>query len=158
MLPSNASSRKQIRQRLKSRIKPRGRPHLKQRRTTREANFGGRFALMIIDFFAMQLLLLFDCQNPFSLHLRQRLRTDTVKLRRAREWLGALHRSLAALSYGTPLRDLLLTIFQAKARNQAKNKAPCEAHEIYAKWGRKSNFCAKMIMLVRRSTWETSEA
>jgi hypothetical protein len=34
-------------------MNPRGRPHLKQRRTTREANFGVRFALMIIDFFAM---------------------------------------------------------------------------------------------------------
>ena len=53
MLPSSASSRKQMRQRLKSRIKPRGRPHLKQRRTVREENFGLRFAFTIIDFFAM---------------------------------------------------------------------------------------------------------
>src|SRR3989338_11433127 len=40
ILPSSASSRKQIRQRLKSRINPRGRPHLKQRRTVRVENFG----------------------------------------------------------------------------------------------------------------------
>lgn len=32
---------------------PRGRPHLKQRRTTRLLNFGVRFAFAIIDFFAM---------------------------------------------------------------------------------------------------------
>lgn len=54
MLPSRASSRKQMRQRLKSRIKPRGRPHLKQRRTVREENFGVRFAFTIIDFFAIK--------------------------------------------------------------------------------------------------------
>ena len=53
MLPSSASSRKQMRQRLKSRIKPRGRPHLKQRRTVRLENFGLRFAFAIIDFLAM---------------------------------------------------------------------------------------------------------
>ena len=54
ILPSRASSRKQMRQRLKSRIKPRGRPHLKQRRTTRDLNFGVRWAFTIIDVFAMQ--------------------------------------------------------------------------------------------------------
>ncbi len=54
MFPSSASSRKQMRQRLKSRIKPRGRPHLKQRRTTRDLNFGGRWAFTIIDVFAMR--------------------------------------------------------------------------------------------------------
>jgi len=42
-----------MRQRLKSRINPRGRPHLKQRRTVREENFGFRSAFTIIDFFAM---------------------------------------------------------------------------------------------------------
>src|SRR3989344_8489929 len=54
MLPSSASSRKQMRQRLKSRMKQRGRPHLKQRRTFRDENFGFRFAFTIIDFFAMR--------------------------------------------------------------------------------------------------------
>jgi hypothetical protein len=34
-------------------MKPRGRPHLKQRRTTRDLNFGVRFAFTIIDFLAM---------------------------------------------------------------------------------------------------------
>ncbi len=53
ILPSSASSRKQIRQRLKSRIKPRGRPHLKQRRTTRLLNFGLRCDFTMSDFFAM---------------------------------------------------------------------------------------------------------
>src|SRR3990167_5110366 len=53
ILPSSASSRKQMRQRLKSRMNPRGRPHLKQRRTVRLENFGFRLAFMIIDFLAM---------------------------------------------------------------------------------------------------------
>lgn len=42
-----------MRQRLKSRINPRGRPHLKQRRTTRLLNLGGRAAFTIIDFLAI---------------------------------------------------------------------------------------------------------
>ncbi len=54
ILPSSASSRKQMRQRLKSRMNPRGRPHLKQRRTVRLENLGFRLALIIIDFFAMK--------------------------------------------------------------------------------------------------------
>ena len=37
----------------KSRMKARLRPQRKQRRTTREANFGGRFDLAIVDFFAI---------------------------------------------------------------------------------------------------------
>ena len=37
----------------KSRITPCGRPQSTQRRTTRDLNFGGRFAFAIIDFFAM---------------------------------------------------------------------------------------------------------
>src|SRR3989344_8682011 len=53
ILPSKASSRKQMRHRLKSRIKPRGRPHLKQRRTIRDLNFGVRCAFTIIDFLAI---------------------------------------------------------------------------------------------------------
>ena len=35
-------------------MNPRGRPHLKQRRTVREENFGVRFAFAISDFFAMK--------------------------------------------------------------------------------------------------------
>jgi len=54
MFPSRASSRKQTRQRLKSRMKARGRPHLKQRRTVRDENFGFFWAFTIIDFFAIQ--------------------------------------------------------------------------------------------------------
>lgn len=57
IFPSNASSRKQMRQRLKSRIKPRGRPHLKQRRTVRDENFGFRAAFTTIDRFAIILYL-----------------------------------------------------------------------------------------------------
>ena len=53
IFPSRASSRKQIRQRLKSRKNPRGRPHLKQRRTTRLLNFGFLCAFTIIDVFAI---------------------------------------------------------------------------------------------------------
>jgi hypothetical protein len=37
-------------------MKPRGRPHLKQRRTTRLLNFGLRAAFTIIDFFAIKFL------------------------------------------------------------------------------------------------------
>ena len=37
----------------KSRIKARLRPQRKQRRTTREANFGGLFERAIVDFFAI---------------------------------------------------------------------------------------------------------
>ncbi len=44
-----------MRHRLKSRIKPRGRPHLKQRRTVLDENFGVRFAFAIIDFLAMNI-------------------------------------------------------------------------------------------------------
>lgn len=42
-----------MRHKLKSRRNPRGRPHLKQRRTTRDLNFGVRFAFTIIDVFAI---------------------------------------------------------------------------------------------------------
>ena len=35
-------------------MKPRGRPHLKQRRTVREENFGVRLAFAIIDFLAIK--------------------------------------------------------------------------------------------------------
>src|SRR3989338_2266629 len=85
IFPSRASSRKQMRQRLKSRIKPRGRPHLKQRRTVREENFGFRFALIIIDFFAMRL----------------RLEKESLKF---------LHPTFRMLCYGNLLCDSVLAI------------------------------------------------
>ncbi len=44
-----------MRQRLKSRMNPRGRPHLKQRRTTRLLNLGLRCAFTIIDVFAIDM-------------------------------------------------------------------------------------------------------
>lgn len=87
MLPSSASSRKQIRQRLKSRIKPRGRPHLKQRRTVRLENFGFRFAFTIIDFFAMNVVypvLVEGCQEGVAwkfLHPALRRRVMVASLR-----------------------------------------------------------------------------
>lgn len=108
MFPSSASSRKQMRQRLKSRIKPRGRPHLKQRRTTREANFGVRFALMIIDFFAMWLKSLKGVAGGVHLTFRS--------------WLSLP--CLPFVAFSEEGRDLVLTIFQAKARNQAKKQGP----------------------------------
>ena len=114
MLPSSASSRKQMRQRLKSRMKPRGRPHLKQRRTTRDLNFGGRLALMIIDFFAMC-----ECQKGVA---------------------GAPAPDLAAAVMDVPCVTLVLRYlgFLFSTRRSAKNKAPCEASEIYANWPQKS--------------------
>ena len=68
IFPSSASSRKQIRQRLKSRIKPRGRPHLKQRRTVRELNFGVRLAFAMSDFLAINMgkMLKERCGEPAS--------------------------------------------------------------------------------------------
>src|SRR3989338_6623731 len=68
ILPSSASSLKQIRQRLKSRINPRGRPHLKHRRTVRELNFGTRFAFAISDFFAIE-----KCQPRRTLKRRHQV-------------------------------------------------------------------------------------
>ena len=56
ILPSLASSRKQIRQRSKSRIYPRRRPQLKQRRTMRVLNFGSFWERTMVDVFAMRLL------------------------------------------------------------------------------------------------------
>src|SRR5262249_27640593 len=58
---------KQMRQRLKSRMKPRGRPHLKQRRTVREENFGLRFALTIMDFFAIGMVAPKECFEACTL-------------------------------------------------------------------------------------------
>lgn len=53
--PSLAASRKQARHIPKSRMKARLRPHLKQRRTTRDLNFGGLFERATVDFFAIWL-------------------------------------------------------------------------------------------------------
>jgi len=59
----------------KSRINARLRPQRKQRRTTRDLNFGGRFDLATVDFFAMLngLLLIFSLSGvmilPVSLAL-----------------------------------------------------------------------------------------
>src|SRR3989338_7233952 len=71
ILPSSASSRKQMRHRLKSRMKPRGRPHLKQRRTVRVENFGTRSALIIIDFLAMKVCQIGGCWKPLHPALAQ---------------------------------------------------------------------------------------
>jgi len=51
--PSLANSLKQIRHTPKSRIKPFLRPHLKQRRTIRDENFGFLFARATTDVFAI---------------------------------------------------------------------------------------------------------
>ena len=51
--PSFAASRKQARHIPKSRINERLRPQRKQRRTTREANFGVRALRAIVDFLAI---------------------------------------------------------------------------------------------------------
>jgi hypothetical protein len=59
MSPSFAASRKHARHIPKSRIKARLRPQRKQRRTTLDLNFGGRFERATVDFFAIDIL-------PFS--------------------------------------------------------------------------------------------
>lgn len=53
IMPSFASSRKQIRHKSKSRMYPRFLPHLKHLRTTRDLNFGGLFERATADFFAI---------------------------------------------------------------------------------------------------------
>lgn len=53
-MPSLASSRKHVRQRPKSLINPRFRPHLKQRFTKRDENFGFLLLLAIVDVFAIR--------------------------------------------------------------------------------------------------------
>ena len=53
ILPSLASSRKQIRQRPKSLINPRPRPHLKHRFVARVLNFGFFAARAFTDVFAI---------------------------------------------------------------------------------------------------------
>ncbi len=53
MRPSRAASLKQARHMPKSRINARLRPHLKQRLTTRDLNFGVRVERWTVDFFAM---------------------------------------------------------------------------------------------------------
>ena len=83
-------------------MKPRGRPHLKQRRTVRLENLGVRFALIIIDFFAMK-----DC---------------------SKEKLGTLHRALRR-QLEVSLRDSALAIFLVSSES-LKTKVPCEAHAL----------------------------
>ena len=120
ILPSSASSRKQMRQRLKSRMKPRGRPHLKQRRTVRDENFGVRFAFAIIDFLAIDLY--------------------------APKEVSSSCTPAYALGYRIPIRGLVsCSLPRAKSRGfpnlfsvLAKKQAPYEAQEIYARWGWKS--------------------
>lgn len=52
----------------KSRIKARLRPHLKQRRTTRDLNLGGRLERTTVDFFAiLDLVLRTSRSTPHSL-------------------------------------------------------------------------------------------
>jgi hypothetical protein len=53
IIPSLASSRKQMRQSSNFRMYPRGRPQRRQRLTFRVVNLGVRCALAIIDFFAI---------------------------------------------------------------------------------------------------------
>src|ERR1700733_12033517 len=55
MRPSLAASRKQARHIPKSRMKARLRPQRKQRRTTRDLNFGGRLLRATVDFLAIRL-------------------------------------------------------------------------------------------------------
>jgi len=86
-------------------MKPRGRPHLKQRRTVREENFGTRFAFIIIDFFAMK----------FS-------RVRRLKL---------LHPTFRMLGYESFAWLCSCDIGPGPIR--PKNKAPYEAKEIYAR-------------------------
>src|SRR3989338_10114209 len=56
--PSLAASRKHARHIPKSRIKARLRPQRKQRRTTRDLNFGGLLERATVDFLAIVLLVL----------------------------------------------------------------------------------------------------
>lgn len=53
--PSLAASRKQVRHMSKSRMYDRLRPQRKQRRTTRDANFGVRVDLTMVEVFAISL-------------------------------------------------------------------------------------------------------
>lgn len=53
IIPSFASSRKHVRHRPKSRMNPRLRPHLKQRFTILEENFGVFLLRAIVDVFAI---------------------------------------------------------------------------------------------------------
>jgi len=55
IIPSLASSRKHVLHSPKSLIKPRFRPHLKQRFTNRDENFGFLLLLAIVDVFAILL-------------------------------------------------------------------------------------------------------
>ena len=116
MLPSRASSRKQIRHRLKSRIKPRGRPHLKQRRTLRLENFGFRRALTTSDLLAIKL-------EEFYPELVEGL-PRLPEYAPQGESIGTSCSGACAIHLGTvPTRDPVLP-----ANLWLKNKAPCEAH------------------------------
>jgi len=50
----------------KSRIKARLRPQRKQRRTTRDLNFGGRFERATVDFFAICVFPFFDLAEALA--------------------------------------------------------------------------------------------
>ena len=58
IIPSLASSRKHVRHSPKSRMNPRFRPHLKQRFTILDENFGGLLLLAIVDVFAIVVVFL----------------------------------------------------------------------------------------------------
>lgn len=57
-MPSFASSRKHVRHRPKSRMNPRFRPHLKQRFTILDENFGFLLLRAIVDVFAIVVVFL----------------------------------------------------------------------------------------------------
>lgn len=118
IFPSNASSRKQILQRLKSRKNPLGRPHLKQRRITRLLNFGFRCAFTTIDLLAMCFIFCGRVRRSWKL----------------------LHPGLAAQDYGSFFAWLC-----SSSNLWLKNKAPNEALKIYARWLAKSTTATKTI-------------
>jgi|GEM_PF-3204266 len=137
MLPSSASSRKQMRQRLKSRKKPRGRPHLKQRRMTRDANFGFLLAFATIDFFAI---------NFFEI---PRAKSRGVP----KEEMEGRHQAFRHLVRNT---SPVLRFSQSVRRLLLKNKAPYEARTIYARWSSKSILFIYTVFRPKKSMLATS--
>ena len=137
-----------MRQRLKSRINPRGRPHLKQRRTVREENFGFRSAFTIIDFFAMLEILSeftsLEALTPAQISKKFRRVVKTIVASslviydaRRRCWKSvhlAFRHRLSRLLQWLCFPQLTLgsiPLFLKKGRE--KNKAPYEARPAYAR-------------------------
>jgi hypothetical protein len=65
IIPSNASFRKQTRQIRNLRYTARERPHNAQRRTTRDANFGGFFDFSIQAFVAISQSVIPSCETAY---------------------------------------------------------------------------------------------